>query len=102
MRLQLDTAVTGAGIDRSAEAAQTAPAAGSGTDSRRVGDSAGADSIQISGASSALSSLAADRAARVQQLTAVLQDGSYSVSGSQVGRAIVDDAVSQAQLAGLP
>jgi anti-sigma28 factor (negative regulator of flagellin synthesis) len=96
MRLQLDSALTGAGITRSGETGQPVPAAGGGTDSRRIGDSTGTDSIQISGASSALSGLSADRAARVQQLTALVQGGSYQVSGAQVGRAIVDDAVSQA------
>lgn len=97
MRLQLDSALTGTGITRSGETDQTAPVGGPGGESRRIGgDSTGADSIQISGPSSALSSLSADRAARVQQLTALVQGGSYQVSSSQVGRAIVDNAVSQA------
>jgi len=95
MRLQLDSASTGTGITRSGETGQTAPVGGPGAESRRVGDSTGTDSIQISGPSSALSSLSAARAARVQQLTALVQSGSYQVSSSQVGRAIVDDAFSQ-------
>ncbi len=95
MRLQLDPALTGAGIARPGETGQIVPSGGA-TDSRRIaGDSAGGDSIQISGLSNALSSFAADRAARVQQLTALVQGGSYQVSSSQVGRAIVDNAVSQ-------
>jgi hypothetical protein len=95
MRLQLDSALTGTGITRSGETGQTVPASGGAVDSRRIGDSAGTDSIQISGASSALNSLAAARVARVQQLTALVQGGSYNVPSSQVGQAIVDDAVSQ-------
>lgn len=96
MRLQLDSVVTGTGITRSGETGQTAPAGGPGAESRRIGgDTTGADSIQISGLSSALNRLAADRTARIQQLTALVQDGSYQVPGSQVGRAIVDNAVSQ-------
>jgi anti-sigma28 factor (negative regulator of flagellin synthesis) len=95
MRLQLDSAVTGAGITRSGETAQTAPVGG-GTDSRRVGtDFTGADSIRLSGLSSALSSSSTDRAARVQQLTALVQNGSYQVPSAQVGRAIVNDAVAE-------
>jgi anti-sigma28 factor (negative regulator of flagellin synthesis) len=95
MRLQLDPALTGTGVTRSGETGQTVPVGGSGSDSRRIGGgSAGADSIQISGASSALNRLSADRAARIQQLTAQVQDGSYQVSGTLVGRAIVGDAVS--------
>jgi anti-sigma28 factor (negative regulator of flagellin synthesis) len=95
MRLQLDSALTGTGVTRSGETVQTVPAGGSGTDSRRIGgDSAGADSIHISGPSSALNRLSADRTARIEQLTAQVQGGSYQVSGAQVSRSIVDQAVS--------
>jgi len=95
MRLQLDSALTGTGITRSGETSQTVAANGGAVDSRRSGDSAGTDSIQISGASSALNNLATDRAARVQQLTALVQGGSYQVPSSQVGQAMVEDAVSR-------
>jgi anti-sigma28 factor (negative regulator of flagellin synthesis) len=95
MRLQLDSALTGAGIARSGETGQTAPTGGGAADSRRIGDSTGVDSIQISGPSSALSNLSAERTARVQQLTALVQGGSYQVPSSRVGRAIVDNALSQ-------
>jgi anti-sigma28 factor (negative regulator of flagellin synthesis) len=95
MRLQLDPALTGTGITGAVEAGQTVPAGGSGSDSRRIsGDSAGTDSIQISGPSSALNRLSTDRAARIQQLTAQVQSGSYNVSGSEISRAIVGHAVS--------
>lgn len=101
MRLQLDSAVTETGIARTGEAIPSAPAGGSGFDSRRIGGgSAGGDSIQISGPSSALNSLSAERTARVQQLTAQVQAGTYNVSGSLVSRAIVGYAVSPSATSG--
>ena len=94
MRLQLDSALAGTGSARTSETAQAVPAGGAGADSRRIGGDSVSDSIQISGPSSALSQLSNDRAARIQQLTAQVQAGSYNVAGSQVSRAIVGDAVS--------
>jgi hypothetical protein len=92
MRLQLDSTLSGAGISRPGEAGQTGAAGGA--DSTRIkGGSFATDSIQISGTSSALSRLTTDRAARIQQLTALVQNGSYQVPSSRVGRAIVEDAV---------
>src|SRR5580698_3026483 len=97
MRLQLDAALPGTGITGSGETGQTVPAGGTGSDSRRIGaDFAGADSIQISGPSSALNRLSTDRAARVQQLTAQVETGAYNVPASEVSQAIVGHAVSQA------
>jgi anti-sigma28 factor (negative regulator of flagellin synthesis) len=73
------------------------PGSGSGSGSGRIGgDSAGGDSIQISGPSSALNLLSTDRAARVQQLTAQVQTGSYNVASPKVSQAIVGYAVSSA------
>jgi len=91
MRLQLDSSVTGSGL-----AGQTTATGGAGADARNVGSgaSAGQDSIQISGASSALNSMSADRAARIQQLTGAVQGGTYQVSASAVSRAIVEHATS--------
>jgi hypothetical protein len=95
MRLQLDSALTGAGVGRSGEAGQSIAVGGPGGDSNRIqSGSPGTDSIQISGPSSALNRLSADRAVRIQQLTSSVQSGSYQVSGALVGRAIVDHAVS--------
>ncbi len=88
MRLQLDPAVTGTGVNRSNETAPAPPTGG--YDSRRVGsDSAGSDSIRISGPSSALASVAADRATRIQQLTAQVQAGTYDVPSSLISRALI-------------
>ncbi len=95
MRLQLDADVTANGVTKPGATGQAVPIGNTGSDSRRVaGDSAGSDSILLSATSNALQTLSADRAARVQQLSALVQSGSYQVSGSQVSRAIVDDAVS--------
>ncbi len=98
MRLQLDSALTGNGIAGTGESAPTASPPGSGSGSRSIGGaSAGGDSIQISGASSALNSLSADRAARVQQLTVQVQKGSYNVSSSKVSQSIVGNSLAGAE-----
>jgi anti-sigma28 factor (negative regulator of flagellin synthesis) len=97
MRLQLDTVLTGTGITGAGETGQTVPAAGTGSGSGRIGgDSAGGDSIQISGPSSALNLLSTDRAARIQQLTDQVGSGSYNVSSPRVSQAIVGYAFSPA------
>jgi len=100
MRLQLDPALTGTGTTGPGETAPAGGANAAGANNagagRIGGTTAGGDSIRISGPSNALNSLSADRAARIQQLTEQVQKGSYQVSGSLVGRAIVGDAVSQA------
>jgi anti-sigma28 factor (negative regulator of flagellin synthesis) len=94
MRLQLDTSSLGPA--RAGEAGQAAPASGSGSDTRRAGsDGAGAqDSIRISGASGALSRVFADRSARIQELSAAVQNGRYEVSSGALSRAIVEQALS--------
>jgi hypothetical protein len=98
MRLQLDTVPTATGTTRSGESGPTVPVGGTGADSTRIrGDSSAGDSIQISGPSSALNRLAVDRAARIHQLSALVQSGSYQVSGAQVGRAIVEHALGGAR-----
>ena len=92
MRLQLDSTSAGGpgGVG------QATPAGGSSSSSNRIGpgSSGSGDSIQISGASSALNRLAADRAAQIQQLTSAVQSGSYQVSSSLVGNAIVEHGIS--------
>lgn len=47
------------------------------------------DSISLSGASSAFSQSAAERTARIQQLTAAVQNGSYRVPAAAISSAIV-------------
>jgi anti-sigma28 factor (negative regulator of flagellin synthesis) len=91
MRLQLDSTAAGGpgGVGKAA------PAGGSGSNSNRIGPSSSGsgDSIEISGASSALNRLASDRAAQIQQLTSAVQSGSYQVSSALVGSAIVEHGV---------
>lgn len=94
MRIQLDSAVTGAESVRPGEIEQSAGASGPGAGSRRTGSgvSGAQDSIQISSASSALNRLNCDRAARIQQLAASVQNGSYNVSSSLISGAILNYA----------
>ena len=70
MRLQLDPASTGAGINGPGEAGQTA-ATGNSHVSTRSASGSGGDSIQLSGASQVLNRLSADRAARMAELESV-------------------------------
>lgn len=96
MRLQLDSTPGGpGGAGGPGGPGQATPAGGSGSNSNRVGSgSSGAgDSILISGASSALNRLAADRTAQIQQLTSAVQSGSYQVSSSLIGNAIVQHGI---------
>jgi anti-sigma28 factor (negative regulator of flagellin synthesis) len=84
MVLHLDSSV--------AKSADPNPVGSVGIPSRGAAgrDSSGSqDSIRISGASSALNSMATDRAARIRQLTAAVHSGSYGVSGAAVASAIV-------------
>ncbi|MDP9054955.1 MAG: hypothetical protein M3N93_11745 [Acidobacteriota bacterium] len=98
MRLHLDTAVTGTAVSEPGESGKAAAVGSSrpGLD-QTIGSSFPGDSIQISGASSALNRLSTDRSLRLQQLTASVQGGTYSFSGAQVSRALVEDAVSGAE-----
>jgi anti-sigma28 factor (negative regulator of flagellin synthesis) len=85
MILQLDSTVAKPG-DPNPVGSAGGPSRSSGRDSSGSGAQ---DSIRISGASSALNRLAADRTAHIQQLTASVQNGSYSVSAAAVAGAIV-------------
>lgn len=95
MRLQLDSSLTGTDSTRPGEIGHTAATGVSGAESRRIGSSAsgGQDSIQISGASTALNRLNVDRAARMQQLTTAVQSGSYNVPGSRIAGSMVEHAI---------
>jgi anti-sigma28 factor (negative regulator of flagellin synthesis) len=86
-----------------ADTAQTAPAGSPGSisqsaSSSQVKASAGSgsqDSIAISGPSSALASLTADRAARIDQITASVHAGTYQISSAALSGAIVAHAASR-------
>jgi anti-sigma28 factor (negative regulator of flagellin synthesis) len=85
MILHLDSSVTKSG-DPNPVGSAGGVSRGSGRDSSGSG---GQDSIQISGASSALNRLATDRAAHIQQLTAAVQSGSYGISSATLAGAMV-------------
>jgi len=92
MRLQLDPAVTGSEIARSNE---PAPAESTGRGTLRAGlYGAGGDSIRISGPSSTLRAMSAQRTERIQQLTAQVQAGTYDVPALAITRAMVAHAAS--------
>lgn len=90
MRLQLDTSTTSLGD--SARVGSSAPAGASET-SRAPGilDQKG-DRVGISGTSAALNRIASERGARIQQLTADVRSGAYSVPAAGVSKAIVAQA----------
>jgi anti-sigma28 factor (negative regulator of flagellin synthesis) len=96
MRLQLDATPTGPESTKSGGIGQSPALGGTGSESGRIGSNAAGtqDSIQISGPSSALNRLATDRVARIAQLTAAVQGGSYQVSASKISNAIVGQATS--------
>lgn len=90
MRLQLDSTQLSSVDNRSTEAVGE-----SSHQSRAAYGRAGGsgDSISLSGASNALNQFATDRAARIQQLTAAVQNGSYRVSSSALSGAIVQNGL---------
>lgn len=92
MRLQLDSTQLSSVENRPADAV-----AENGQAARAYSAKAGAgagDSISLSGASSALSQMATERAAKIQQLTAAVRNGSYHVPSAAVSSAIVRNGLS--------
>jgi anti-sigma28 factor (negative regulator of flagellin synthesis) len=91
MRLQLDSA-----IPRPADTGQSASIGSSGSSGgvRGQDNSGSNDSIQISGPSAALGRLSSQRAERIAQVSAALRSGTYQISGSAIGSAIIAQAIS--------
>jgi anti-sigma28 factor (negative regulator of flagellin synthesis) len=88
MRLQLDSTALG-----SAESRPIQQSSGLGQTAGRTPDGArSGDSVGISGTSAALSRLSADRAARIQQLTAAVRNDTYKVPAAALGQAILAQA----------
>jgi len=85
MRLQLDTQISHAGNTA------VVPASGSGTGADKASTSQ--DSIQVSKLSVALNRMTSDHAARLQQITDSLADGSYRVSAAAIAGAITGHAL---------
>jgi anti-sigma28 factor (negative regulator of flagellin synthesis) len=90
MRLHLDSSISGAGDTAQASPAGSANVRGG---SRTADSSAGKDSSSVSSASSALNELSAQRAARIEQLTASVRSGQYQVSSAALSGAIVAQAI---------
>jgi anti-sigma28 factor (negative regulator of flagellin synthesis) len=91
MRLQLDTYLPGLnGSEGAAAAGSAVRSAGAG----RTQASGSVDTASISTTSSLLSQLSTERAARIQQLTAAVRNGSYDVPSSTISHAIVQEAFS--------
>ena len=90
MRLQLDSSQLSTVDTRAAEAVAESAQASRAASSRGPGTG---DSISLSGASNALNQFTTDRAARIQQLTAAVQNGSYKVSSAAVSSAIVENGL---------
>jgi flagellar biosynthesis anti-sigma factor FlgM len=65
----------------------------SGSKPASAATSSGEDQVQISSLSSTLSSHGSDRAARVAQLAASYQSGSYQVNSTAVSKAMVNHAL---------
>ena len=86
MRLQLDSSQLSTVDNRAAEAVTESGQAVRGASARGAG---AGDTISLSGASNALNQFTAHRSARLQQLTAAVQNGSYHVSSSALSSAIV-------------
>jgi anti-sigma28 factor (negative regulator of flagellin synthesis) len=88
MRLQLDSTQLSSVESRQTEAVG---ANGAGHSSGR--SSGAGDSISLSSVSNALHQFTADRTARISQLAASVQNGSYNVSSSKLSAAIVSSAL---------
>jgi hypothetical protein len=89
MRLHLDTTNGGAGAVGAGPA--TAPGGRSNLTGAE-GDALSPDRVAVSGASHAWAASFSDRAARIQQLTANVQNGTYQVPAAAVSQSIVASA----------
>jgi anti-sigma28 factor (negative regulator of flagellin synthesis) len=83
MKLQLNTSIATPTISGGTPVGKS-PEAPAGT----------GDGIRISIASAALTQLSADRNTKIERVTAAVQGGSYRVSSSETGSAIIEDALS--------
>ncbi|HZL57376.1 MAG TPA: hypothetical protein VFC21_09855 [Bryobacteraceae bacterium] len=92
MRLHLDSGLTGSSdAARTSQLGSPATSVSAGGASRVSGSP---DSVAISGPSSALNRLTADRDSRIEQLSAAVRSGSYRIPSAALSSAIVSSAVS--------
>jgi anti-sigma28 factor (negative regulator of flagellin synthesis) len=98
MRLHLDTNNTAASTESAnANAQLSATGKSTGLNTSGTGltssDAGTHDSVAVSSASSAWSTSFSDRASRVSQLTAAVQNGTYRIPAASISRSIVASAV---------
>jgi anti-sigma28 factor (negative regulator of flagellin synthesis) len=99
MRLHLDTS-NSAGSAEAITAGGSSPAVAkpgsglntTGNGAAQTSDAGSRDSVAVSGASNALATSFSDRAARLGQLTAAVQAGTYQVSSAALSQSIVASA----------
>jgi anti-sigma28 factor (negative regulator of flagellin synthesis) len=91
LRLQLDPQVNPAQANPANEAHQTAAAFRSG--GAGAAGNSGSDRIQISGTASLVAASASERSARVDQLKAAVQNGTYQPDSTLTSRAIVSGSL---------
>lgn len=98
MRLHLDTSnigTTAEAANANSSSSATAKSAGPntiGTGNSTASDPSVRDSVAVSSASTAWSASFSDRSARVGQLTAALQGGTYQISSAAISQSIVGSA----------
>lgn len=98
MRLHLDTSNIGTTAETTnANSSLSAAGKSTGLNTPGAGNSTASDpnvrdSVAVSTASSAWSASFSDRAARVSQLTAAVQGGTYHVSSAAISQSIVGSA----------
>lgn len=96
MRLEVDAATIGP-----QDASGVASAGLYGSHSRVSGaETGGRDSAEISGTSQLISAASSERSARIAQLAAAVQGGTYSVSGSAISQAVVAEAAAPGSTGG--
>lgn len=94
MRLHLDTTSAGGQTEAVSGNGALSQAGRAGERwSNAGGDGLSPDRVAVSSASRAWAASFSDRSARVQQLTAAVQNGTYQVASSAVSQSIVASAV---------
>src|SRR5689334_690563 len=94
MRLQLEPAVTPGSIGGPVDTASTSGAGAVRSDSSNARGTTGGDSIRISGTTTLLNRMSAERAQRLEQLASLIRSGAYYVSSAKISGALVDHALS--------
>jgi hypothetical protein len=91
MKVQLNSPITESAVTRSGGPGQALQGGAAGGSSAARSETA--DGIRISGTSVALSESSTKRQAGIDQLTSVVQGGSYQTSSRATSQALVKDAL---------